>query len=166
MANPKRSIPEISVDARLLYERLKQVGVGETIRYEELDAVVDRDVRNGAHGVMTTARRRAQNIDQIVFGTIRGVGLKRLNDAEIVDTGQSQIDAVRRRARRAFTILTCVSDFDALPAESKVKHNTYASMFSVLSNVTKPGQIKKVEQHVERTQAELPLARVLEALSK
>lgn len=163
MDEAKRTIPTISVDAQLLYARLKEVGVGETIPYSDLDAVVSRDVRNGATGVLQTARRRCLMLDAIVFGTIRMVGLKRLADIEIVDTGQGQLDSIRRRSRRAFKTLTCVANFDTLPAESKVRHNTFASMFNVLSNITKPGQVKKLEADIAKAQQQLPLAKTLES---
>ncbi len=163
MDEPKHAIPAISVDAQLLYATLKEVEIGETIGYPALDAVVDRDVRNGAAGVLQTARRRCLNLDQIVFGTVRSVGLKRLGDTEIVDTGQGQLDSIRRRSRRAFKTLTCVASFDDLPAESKVRHNTFASMFNVLANITKPGQVKKLEKDIAEARQQLPLARTLES---
>ena len=161
----KRTIPEISVDAKLLYERLKKVGIGEPISWDELSAVVSRDARPGgpAYGALATARRRALANEGRVFDPVHGRGLKRLGDAEIVEASQAKIDAVRRRSRPALKRPSCVQHFDALPPEQQIKHNTFASVFSAFVIVTRAGPMKKLEGHVAEAHAQLPLAKTLEA---
>ncbi len=63
----KRAIPEISVDARLLHQKLQSVSIGQTITWEDLSAVIGRDVIAGSKGysALTTARKRAQTDDGI-----------------------------------------------------------------------------------------------------
>ena len=102
MTDKKKTIAEISVDARLLHQRLQSVGVGETVSWEELSQVIGRDVTAGSkgYGPLSTARKRALNDDGMVFDAIPKVGLKRLTDAEIVNTGQATVDKVRRAARK------------------------------------------------------------------
>lgn len=158
----KRPIPTLSIDTKLIYERLASASVGDLIEYSELNDLVQRDIRNGAAGCFQSARRRVERLDGIVFGTVRGVGVKRLSDDEIVASGQAVIDKSRRAARRGYRRLGCV-EFDGLSAESKVKHNTYQSLFSALVAVTKPSAVKKVETKVSQSQESLPLAATLEA---
>ena len=161
----ERSIPELSIDSKLIYDRLLQVGVGEVVTYAELSGLIKRDIRNGAYGCLTTARRRAEKLNQCVFGVVRNEGLRRLSDNEIVESGVDVLDKTRRAARRGFHRLTCV-DFDKLPEEVRVKHQTYGSIMSALVTVTKPGAVKKVEEQVVETRQQLPLASTLKAFTK
>lgn len=165
MSENGKAIPEISVDAKLLYERLKKVGIGEMISWDELSDVVSRDARAGgpAYGALTTARRRALTNEGMVFDPVFGKGLKRLGDTEIVETSQAKIDAVRRRSRQALKRLSCVQDFGALLPEQRIKHNTFASVFSAFVTITKAGPMKKLEGRVAEAQEQLPLAKTLEA---
>lgn len=161
----KGTIFEISVDAKLLHERLKKVGIDEVISWEDLSEVISRDVRAGgsAYGALTTARRRALVDEGMVFDPVKGKGLKRLSDAEIVETSQAKIDSVRRRSRAALKRLACVQNFNGLPSDKQVKHNVFASIFSAFVMVTKAGPMKKLEDQVAEAQAQLPLAKTLEA---
>ena len=161
----KGTIFEISVDARLLHERLKKVGVGDLISWDDLSEIISRDVRAGgpAYGALTTARRRAQKHEGIVFDPVKGKGLKRLNDAEIVETSQAKIDSVRRRSRAALRRLACVQNYEGLTSEKQVRHNTFASIFSAFATITKAGSMKRLEDQVAEAHAQLPLAKTLEA---
>ena len=55
-----------------------------------------------------------------------------------------------------------VKEFDKLPNDLKIKHNTYLSMFGAVSAMTKAGKVKLLESAVEKAHAQLPLARTLE----
>lgn len=153
---------EISVDRRMLTDRLRQVAVGESITYKALSEVISRDVQGPAHGALAGARETLLKNDGIVFGTIRGEGLKRLDDSEIVKTGESAIRRVRRASRRAAQIIA-IADYTKLPQEAKVQHNTHLSVLGMLATVTKSTAIKKIEGKVSQAQTALPLAATLEA---
>lgn len=173
----KRSIFEISVEARLLYARLKEVSIGEVVLYTELAAIggrpmetdedtgklIDRRFPLELYGALSTARRRAQKDDGIILDAVYGEGLKRLNDHEIVGTSQRYIDGTRRASRRASKRLACVANFDDLPAESKVQHNTFMSLFGALAVITRAKSVKKLEGHVQQAHEQLPLVKTLEA---
>jgi|6_EtaG_2_1085325.scaffolds.fasta_scaffold00659_14 hypothetical protein len=173
----KHSIFEISVEARLLYARLKEVSIGEVILYTELAAIggrpmktdedtgklIDRRFPLELYGALSTARRRAQKDDGIILDAVYGEGLKRLNDHEIVGTSQRYIDGTRRASRRASKRLACVADFDSLPAEDKVHHNTFMSLFGALAVITRAKSVKKLEGHVQQAHEQLPLVKTLEA---
>lgn len=161
---PRRRIPELSVDARLLQQRLKIVPVGETVTYETLAAVIGRECRpqHKAYGALTTARARAQRDDGMVFDAVHRVGLKRLTDVEIVAGGAAVIERVRRAARKGTRRLLAVQNFDALPNEAKIKHNAYASMLGAMVSISTERKVKQLEKYVQNTQAALPLAKTLE----
>jgi len=70
----RRSIPEMSVDTRLLIERLSRVEIGDFVSYKELSEVIGRDVQGAARGNLTTARHRLEVDDAIQFGPVVGKG--------------------------------------------------------------------------------------------
>lgn len=155
-------IHEISVDARMVYERLLTTSVGEVVTYDELTKLIGRNTQNSGRPVIATARRKAMNEHRMVFAAVRNIGFKRLNDGEIVETAQHDVDKIRRTSRRAGRRLTTV-DFDALSNDKKIRHNTYLSMFGALASMTTGGTVKAIEKEVTKAHSALPLAKTLEA---
>lgn len=156
-----RTIAEVSLEAQLLYARLSKTQPGDEITYTELSEVAARNVQTTASAALQTARRRCENIDHIVFGVIRGVGLRHLLNEEIPQTAQSKIDHIRRTARRAAKRLTCVQ-YEALSRQAQITHNTSLSLLGVLSEVSKPGSGKLLETHIRSAQTALPVGRTME----
>ena len=161
----QRSIPEMSIDTRLLIELLEKAEEGQTIDYSEMEQAIGRDVRDGARGNLQTARRRLRDDKGIQFGTVQGIGIKRLTDVEVVDSRQSRLDHIRRTSKVAVKELAAV-DFDTLPNETKVRHNAYFSMFGALHQVTKANNVKRLETKVGEAQSQLSLARTLDAFKE
>lgn len=159
-SNQKRAIGLISFDTKAIFERLMASSVGDTITYEELNEILGRDVRNGARSVLASARRMAIN-NGVAFGTVEKVGVKRLNDVEIVNSCESEYASIRRRSGRAMKRLTCVRNYSALPAQSKIQHDKGASFLGLLRHLAAPAQLKKLEAKV--TLGQLPLQKTLEA---
>ncbi len=162
MTEQKAVIQQLSIDAKMIYDRLIGAGVGDTVTYTELTNLIGRDVQDKGRGALITARRRARNIDRMIFGTVRDVGLMRLSDAEIVETGEGTLRHIRRTARRGAQTVLCVQNFNNLPNEKKIQHNTFVSMFGVMAEITKPAKIKAIEKSVASSQAALPVAKTLE----
>jgi len=160
-----KGIEELSIDSRTLYEKLIEVPEGETITYPDLSQTINRDVQSVAYGNLHTARRMAQKDNQITFGTVRGVGLKRLSQEETVSTSEHFIKRIRRTARNGIRQVSSISDFDAMPNEARVKHNTAMSVLGAMYAFTKPGSIKRIENRVQQVQKELPIGKTLEAFS-
>lgn len=160
----KKTIGEISVDARLLYERMKQAQFGDVVEYHELTNIIKRNVQNSGYGAMQTARRRCLNEDMIVFDVIENVGLKRLNPAEIANCGESFVQRAKRVSRKGIRVISAITtdQFSALSNEDKVQHNTYRSVLGVIEHMSKPAAVKKIEGAVAREQAALPLIKTLE----
>lgn len=157
-----KSIPELSIDARLLIDLLSKVGIGETVGYDTLSEAIGRDVRGTAYSQLATARRHLLRDKQMVFEAVHNVGIKRLSDAEIVATGESAVGRVRRAARRGTQRLTSVQDFDALPNALKLKHNAYLSTLGAIGMLAKGSAVKKVEEAVSASSGALPIGRTLE----
>lgn len=155
---------KLSTDSAALALRLTEVAVGDIVRYDDLSKAIGRDVRSSAAGALESARRVAQRDSRAVFASVRGEGLRRLTDAEIVDLSDSGRDRIRRQAKRTAKKLVCV-DYDALPAEKKVKHNAALSMMGALASIATDTAQKRLEKQIAETGKQLPAAKsAIEAL--
>ena len=123
----KPFIGALSIEAQLLRDHLKaHMGV-DLVTYAALSEIAGRDVQRAGRGPLDTARRILQREDNIVFGVVRGEGLKRLSDPEIVKAGHASVAATRRTARRGIRKLAC-ADYANLDNGDRISHNTVAEL--------------------------------------
>ena len=160
MTQEKKSIAALSVDSQVVYNRIRRADIGEIVTYKELRELVGRDIQDKSRHCLDTAIRIAQREDRIVFGSVRGVGVKRLSDLETVAASSSGVDRIRRIAKRSARKATCV-DFDALPNETKIKHNAIVSLYGAIAHASKPASVVAVESAVANGEDKLPLAKTL-----
>ena len=153
---------QMSADARLIYQRLKQVSVGEMVDYKAIEAQVSRPLAI-IRGAIQTARLRLLRDDGMVFATVRSVGLMRCNDSAIVDGATADTVAIRRRAGRAVEKLTKVSDFAALTPARQLEHTTRMSVLGAIATMTKETSLQKVRTAAQGRSSELPLAETVRA---
>ena len=162
-----KTIPQLSVDAVMLYNRITNSNPGDVILYSELNGIIGRSVQKGSgYGVMQTARRKAMNENNMVFSTIANVGIKRLHDGEIAQSGESVRKAIRRKAKAGIKTLSCVLDFDGLSKEDKLQHNTNMSMIGAIYQFSSTNTVKKISNVVETTSSAIPVVKTLELFSK
>lgn len=159
----KKPIREASIDARLLYQRLVKMEIGDFVSYRELGEIIGRDVQNEARGYLKTARIMCEREDGKTFGVIINEGLKCLNNSEIIGTAAYSIGHIKRTSVRSIKRLRCINDLASLPNDEKVKLNAYASILGVMEIMAKPKSIKKIEAKVHETQDQLPYVKTLEA---
>jgi hypothetical protein len=161
--NP-RAIAEISIDTQMLVAFLKD---RQEASYEELSAVIQRDVRatGPAYGNLASARRILRRDHRILFSTVPKVGLRRADSDLVLKEGRSSIEKIHRESRRGAEKLVC-ADFESMTNEQKVKHNASAAALGALHAITKGTSIKKLEGATESAKQQLPLAATLEAFVK
>lgn len=154
---------EISADTRLLYQRLIEAGIGNTVTYADLSAAISRPVQ-GADPNLQSALRRAFREDGMVFDCVRKIGYRRLNDAEIVRSSGNDVSRLRRltkrKARKLFT-----ADFDKLSNEERIAHNTNASVFGAVAVALSKRSVEAVSKAVSSAGKELPVADTLRLFS-
>lgn len=154
----------LSSDSKAIAAELRKVAVGETSSYATLTAVIGRNVQGASRGALETARHVVQRENRIIFDVVRGVGLKRLADGEIVDLSDKARDHARRHARRTAKKLVCV-DYDALPKDKQTKHNAALSMFGVLGEMATDKSQRRLEAKVLTAGVQIPNAKAaMEAL--
>jgi hypothetical protein len=159
-----RAIPEISVDAKLLYEHLKTFEAGETVEWPELSSVIDRNVQNGGYGALRTALNRLERDDNVVFANVRGVGYKRLGNEEIIMTGVGFLDRIRRLSRRGARRTTC-ANIESLPREIKTQALAQQSILGAISMAVKPSRLRMIESKIDSDKP-LSIGRTLDAFKE
>ena len=147
----------LSSDSAALVKVLERIPVGGTISYGDLSSAIGRDVTL-FRGALETARLVVQRESCMVFDVVRGEGLRRLADDEIVDLSDKARDHARRHARNTAKKLVCV-DYDSLSKPKQTKHNAALSMFGALAELTTSGSQKRLEAKVEAAGTQLTSAR-------
>jgi len=156
---------EISIDTRLIYQRLIQTPEGGTVTYAELGEAVSRKVV-GADSHLQSAIRRARRDDDMIFDNVMGVGYRRLTPSEIVASSDNDISGVRRKAKKSTEKLFKVTNFEVLTTEEKLKHATNASVFgAIAASLTKKG-LAAVEGAVRSVGHEIPVAETLKMFQR
>lgn len=154
----KKPIFAASADAKTIAHVLRQVAVGNVVSYADLSRAISRNVCTDGRPAMDSARGIVQREDRMIFDSVRGEGLKRLADDEIVSLGDKARDHVRRSSRKVVKKLVCVN-YETLSKEKQVKHNTALSMFGVFCELATDKSSKRLSSSVEAAQAELPIAK-------
>lgn len=155
-----------SIDTDVLYKRLVNVKIGETITYTELSALIGRDVQISGSSILQSARRIALNKDNILFDTITNHGIKRLNDVEKVNTAVSSLRRIQAAAKTGAKKVSSVDDFELLPSEQKFKHNAYLSIFNAIVYSAQQKTVQKIEQSIEIQNGKLSLNKTLDFFKK
>lgn len=159
-----KSIPEMSADTRAVVDYLRKE-TEPVVPYAKLNELTGRSL-NGKHRyILISALKHLLANDGLVYGAVRGVGIKRLNDTEIVAAGSETLPRIRRAARRGIKRLTSVQDFNALKPDDQTKHNALVSVLGVMAHAAKPKSLEKIEERVQQAKASLPLKRTLEAFA-
>ncbi|MEX3859610.1 hypothetical protein AB3X94_37100 [Paraburkholderia sp. BR10923] len=133
---------------------LAQLAVGDEIRYAVLSEKIGRDVQGEARHCLDTARRRLLRDERRVFDVVRDIGLRRLNDCEIVRTADRARAHIRRTARKAARTVLC-ADYAALDRETQVRHNVALSVLAVTEIMAGEKAAKRIGKEVDRSGHEL-----------
>lgn len=166
MNEEKKTIPSISIEAQELIKRMLEAEVGDIIPYDELNELCMGDVRNGKAWALNTARRNVLRDYQMVFQVVRGVGIKRANDGEIIDEAGQGLTRIHRRIGRDMQKLMAVAEYDKLPPAKKVQFNARISQLGALYLITKTSTAKRIEGRVLEADKKLSLPETLEIFKK
>lgn len=157
----KKSFAEQAVDTRLLVSLLSKAAVGETVSYAAMTEQLSRQME-GADSYLQSALRIVQRDHDIVFSVVRGVGYKRLSDAEIVAVGGTLPGRIRRMARKTVRTLAKARDENLSNAEI-VQRNAAVSMAGTLAFIATDKAMRRLETAVQAGgNHELPIGRTLD----
>jgi hypothetical protein len=140
-------IHEKSADTKILESVLAEATVGDLVTYETLSKAIGRDVRVFALPSLRSARHGLLRDKKYVFGCEAGVGLRRLNDSQIVDSSESDRMKMKRAANRSIKKLGVV-DFDKLPPEKKKQHTVASAQMGAIALFSGKSATKKIAEGV------------------
>lgn len=142
----KRTIGEVTSETLALYGHLKTLPIGAVVTYDDLTAIVGRNVQESARSALQTARRMCQRDHQIVFSPVVGYGLKRLNDNQIVSSADGDIKRIHRSAGRGIKKLACV-DYQNLDHAGMSSLNAKAAVLGTLAQHSTATSVQLLERH-------------------
>jgi hypothetical protein len=121
---------QASVETRQIYDMLSAAAVGEIVSYSALSAAIGADVRKTATPAMHSARRMLIRDARMVFDAVRGVGLQRLTDSEITNSGSRYLRRVRSTSRRERRRMEVVN-YSGLNDSDRLRYNAHMATLNV-----------------------------------
>lgn len=158
----KRPAMVKSADTLIIEQRLRACSVGDIVTYTELSKLLGRDVREHCRGNLTTALKSLA-ADRLIFGTITGEGMQRLDDSQKLATVDSMLQRSRRAAKRVLTRLS-VTDFAALDADGQKKHLVLSAAAGAVELLASQKAQKTISTQVSNSV--LPIGQTLSLFSK
>lgn len=160
ISKSERPIFQASVETRLLYDRLRNLQVGEMVSYAELSEIVGQDTQGEGRGALNSARRLALRDHDIVTDAVKNVGIKRLSGSEVVQSATATFSRVRRLAQRGARRLAAARD-EGLSTEEKARRDASMSALAIVKLMGKPKSVDRIAA-ANTSGGELPMARTLE----
>jgi hypothetical protein len=154
-----------SIDVQTLCRAMAESQVGDILTYQQLSALIHKDIQTEGRQALLSARRIVQRDMQIVFGTIYKEGLKRLSDTEIVMTGQQTVVRIRRASHRG-AARVAVARPERLQPDGRLRQNTLLSLLAMIHASTTESRMRKLEGKVAQAESKLPLEATLNAMQQ
>jgi len=153
---------QISAQTTALIERLRECSIGETITYASLSDSIGEDVQRKRH-YLTSALKSLLD-DGVIFGTVTGKGIKRLEAAELPAIGDKSILHIRRTARRTRKRLAIASRMNDVPNDVRIAINAKSAVLGVIEHVSTRKAVEVAIEKVKEGDVTVPPMKVIEAL--
>ena len=133
--NPEnRPIFLASEETKKVIAKLESTTIGQIIPWNELSAAVGGDVQK-ARACIVTARKNLLNDKQMVFAAVRGVGLKRIANADVVRNEGMVSSRIRCQVKRSMKRLSTV-DPASLEGSDKTDYAVTSATLGAISLCT------------------------------
>lgn len=155
-----------SAETSALIDFLPSVVEGATVTYDELleRAVLPPSKRPRLFQALSVARKHLEK-QGVIFGTITGVGLKRLVPDEIVALGTNTVHRAGRMAKRGIVRMNC-ADVKRLSAPVRQALNVQMSQLAVIAHAAGQKAKHAITQGVARANASFSASDALELLKQ
>ena len=157
--DPQPTIGRASVEAQELSKFLESAEIGKVITYTELNEAAKCDVQERNTVLQTAKRHMLKPPFRYVFGTISGVGIKRLDNHEIPDEGMSAVKRARRIAKNGLTKINC-ADIAKLDSEAKVKVITTKTVLGLFGQASSRKTLHLTEQAARIGNGEMNVGKI------
>lgn len=132
-----------TADRIACYEILETAERGEVITYNRLSKACGRDIRKFRSG-LDSARDRLLEIG-IVFQTVRGVGLRRMEPAEHVRDAQATVIGVRRKAQKGLK-RAAAAQVDEMTSAQRIEHAAMSTALGSAAKTTRYATLQRNRQ--------------------
>jgi len=123
---------------------LSKASIGDVITWEQLSAAMQCNAQDH-RACVETARKTLITESQMIFGSVRSIGLKRLNDSEVVTQEQATPAKVRRKVKASMRRLATVNPAE-LPEADRQQYTFTSSALGAIALCVKPSSLAKVQQ--------------------
>lgn len=154
---------QCSVETRELADFLiataPKVDCETVISYEQLSKVAGCDVQK-KNSILQSARNIALREGRVWYGTVRGEGIRKLDNHELSAEGEDGRQGILRLASRKLRRMA-VTEFEKLTDEQKIKHNASASLLGAFHLMGRKTSMKRLEKAVVNASARIPMRGVM-----
>jgi hypothetical protein len=154
-----------TAERELLEHELRQLEVGQEITYEALARSVGISVEE-VKVISYRARQFLECQERIVIRPIPGVGLKRLDSPDVVDSTDEVVVRARRASKRASRRLVQCVEYDELDQDKKVKHNVRLAQLGSITLLSDKKSEKRLTEHVKEAGEKPSLKNTLDLLGE
>lgn len=125
----------LSADTRTLTDRFLATPVGATIRYSDMSAAIGADIQARRHLILRAIAIASREAGAI-FGSVRGVGYKRLASEDASVVGAHARHRIRSTARRSSRVIQrAVEVANDMSEPARVKAYAEISALSLIQHV-------------------------------
>lgn len=119
---------------------MRKMRVGDVLTYATMMREIRTPItREKLQSALTTAQRAMHRDCSMVFGTIRGEGVKLLDAVGVIEKSDQHALQMRRKARRATSELATVNTSDLKP-EIQGKHSARLAVFAAVGGLFDPNR--------------------------
>ena len=113
-------------------------GTNDAISYDAIISAAGADNLTAARQALVSARRCLERDEGIVFETIRGKGLRLLDDRDRVQSTQAIRRKIHRQSKAGLQRLQTVQNYTGLPQADRVTADLNRTLFAMTQQAAKP----------------------------
>lgn len=149
-----------SVQTLALMDRLREVPIGGIVEYDDLTAVIGERIQDNRH-YLYSALKGLQS-EGVAFGTVRTVGLRRLQSHEVPTIGDHALVGIRRTSKRARNRMRVIERMNDVSNATRIRINATSSLLGVIEHFTSSPIKKEAEKTAESSV--VPPMKLIDAL--
>lgn len=155
--------PETQWAVDVLLEALKEPGA--EVPYSDIEDAMGLPLPGEGSSKLASARRIVEKETGWVLKPVRGNGIRRLKDSELLKHVQTtRRKRIATQARKAKVELASYQDFDALPSDHRAQVMAEQSLMAMHEAINRQSRVDKVTTVIKNNGKILGMKEMLEAL--
>lgn len=150
--------PENEIAISVLAEHLRGLPVGGVLTYPAASTAIGENAQGRGRRLLARARSIVEREDGSRFGTVSGIGVKRLETADVIGIGMGYRRHIRRTSKRAFDRLSGLRLND-LTEDQRKRIDAERAAFGAISLMTTEKSVATIAKNT--TETALPVAETL-----